>query len=129
MKDTYNVLKVWRGIRPKIITGFPPERSKILCFIHIYGENFVPKEEYSAYILEAYDLFRDEIIVDGFLSVLEFATMVAGSGTDNLMKNLYDWAHDEKVRYTRIPYDLAKTVYDFEFMCGLITEFIKKNDM
>lgn len=122
-------LKVWRGIRPKIITGFPPERSKILCFIYIYGENFVPKEEYSAYILEAYDLFRDEIIVDGFLSVLEFATMVAGSGTDNLMKNLYDWAHDDKVRYTRVPYDLANTVYDFEFMCGLITEFIKKNDM
>lgn len=126
MKDTYNVFKVWEIIKPKLLTGFPPDRSKVLCYIYIYGKFFVDKESYSKYLLEAYDLFRDIILVDGFLSVLEFATIVAGCGSDELMQNLNDWAHDDSIRFTHVPCDLTETVYDFDYMWSLITEALAK---
>ena len=120
MKDTYNVMTVWKKVRPKIITGFPPERSKIFCFLYVYGEHFVPQDKFSEYLLEAYDLFRTEVCSDGFISVLEFATLVAGSGSDTLLNIIYTWGHNDAVRYTRVPSDLTETTYDFDYMYRLI---------
>lgn len=121
MKDTYNVMSVWKKVKPVIITGFPPERCKLFTFLYVYGKNYVPDEKFANYLIEAYNLFCAEICEDGFISILEFATLVIGSGTDEIMSIIYEWGHDsDTVHYTRVPGTISETVYDFDYMCKLI---------
>lgn len=126
MKDTYNVRKVWDIVKKPLTDGFPPQRSKLFTFIHVYGEQYVPSDEYATYLIEAYDLFRDDILPDGFLNLLEFATMVAGCGSDNLMGVIRVWGNDSQYSFTRVPSTIEHTVYDTNYLCNLIDSALKK---
>ena len=129
LKEKYGAYRVWCLIKDKILSGFPPERNKILTYICIYGENFVSEEEYSDYILETYNLFRDEILSADFITLLEYAALVAGSGSDRFMQVLYKWGKDTRSLFKHIPEDVENTVYDFTFVCNLIEEALLKIKM